>query len=461
MWKTVNQGERTVLGGNPSLKTNQVGIPKDLCKVLTKPVVVNSLNYGLAEKLIREKKVNYIQKGERIISLKFHKAVIDIGNILHMHLIKGYWVVMNRQSTLHRTSMMGFWVVPQDTKTFKISLTATKPLNADFHGDEINCHVPQNLMATTEVKELMALPFKILSPKNGMPIICVVQDAMVSMYLLTNKKKQTERSMFMQYLMDLDDLNRFNEIVSRLGYTGKAHFSFLLPGQLWHKTSKIQIKNGLLMDGIIDKSSLGSSSLSLMKCIFDNYGTQRAAQFIDKCQFLANRYMLYTGYSIGIDDYVVIPKKVVKMIADNEFLKANPLDPDAAVEDVKNKIMKMPRQQLSQNDNNGFIISLGSGPKGSLFNVWQMTGLLRQQYINGKRLTNDAPQETIFDQRFIVGSFGSGFTPKEFFSHARARGTSLCDTALTTSQTGYSQRKLIKLMEKIVFHNDESARCIC
>ena len=123
-------------------------------------------------------------------------------------------------------------------------------------------------MATTEVKKLMATPFHILSPKNGMPIIFIVQDAMVSMYLLTKRKKQIERLMFMQYLVDLNDLSRFNEIVSKLGYTGKALFSFLLPRQLWHKKSKMQIENGLLMDGIIDKSSLGSSSLSVIKCIF-------------------------------------------------------------------------------------------------------------------------------------------------------------------------------------------------
>ena len=104
-----------------------------------------------------------------------------------------------------------------------------------------------------------------------MPIICIVQDAMVSMYLLTKRKKQIERSMFMQYLMDLDDLSRFNEIVSNLGYTGKALFYFLLPRQLWHKTSRIRIENGLLIDEIIDKSSLESSSLSLIKYIFDNY----------------------------------------------------------------------------------------------------------------------------------------------------------------------------------------------
>ena len=52
-------------------------------------------------------------------------------------------------------------------------------------------------------------------------------------------------------------------------------------------------------------------------------------------------------------------------------------------------------------------------------------------------------------------------SPKEFFSHARAERTSLCDTALTTSQTGYFQRKLIKLMEKMVVDNDGSVRCVC
>ena len=94
--KRVKHGVRIVLGGDPSLKIDQVEIHQGICKVLTKPMVVNSLNYDLPEKLIREKKVNYIQKGERKISLKFHNPVIDIGDILHVHLMKGDWVVMNR-----------------------------------------------------------------------------------------------------------------------------------------------------------------------------------------------------------------------------------------------------------------------------------------------------------------------------------------------------------------------------
>ena len=72
----------------------------------------------------------------------------------------------------------------------------------------------------------------------------------------------------------------------------------------------------------------------------------------------------------------------------------------------------MSRQQLSQNDNNGFMASVESGVKGSLFNVCQMTGLLGQQYINGKRLTDDILQGTIFNQEFILGSFGSRLTPE-------------------------------------------------
>ena len=101
------------------------------------------------------------------------------------------------------------------------------------------------------------------------------------------------------------------------------------------------------MDGIINKSSLGSFGSSLIKYTFYDYGAQRAAQFIDECQFLANRYMLYTGYSIGIDDCVVSSRKVVKSMVNNLFLKADSLDPDVAVGTVKNKVMNMSRQLLS------------------------------------------------------------------------------------------------------------------
>ena len=56
--KRANQGARTVLGDHASLKIDQVGIPKDISEALTKSMIVNSSNYDLAEKLIREKRLN-------------------------------------------------------------------------------------------------------------------------------------------------------------------------------------------------------------------------------------------------------------------------------------------------------------------------------------------------------------------------------------------------------------------
>ena len=152
----------------------------------------------------------------------------------------------------------------------------------------------------------------------------------------------------------------------------------------------------------------------------------------------------------------MIPREVVESIVNKEFSKVSVgQGPDTVViENLKNKVMNMSKEQLSQDDDNGFMISV----KGSLFNVCQMTEMVRQQYINGKRLTEGGPK--IFDQGSVVGSFELRISPDEFFSHARAGRTSLCDTALITSQTEYSQGKLIRLMEKMVINNDESFKCV-
>ena len=227
--KRANQGARTVIGGDTSLKVNQVGVPEDVCKVLTKPVRITSLNYEEVTNLVRRGKVSHLQKGNRKISLKFCTPAIDIGDIVHVQLTFGEWVVLNSPPTLHKPSMMGFRVVPQKVKTFKINLSATKPFNADFDGDEVDMHVPQSPIAVAEVKELVATPNHILSLKKGKPIICLVQDAILSMYLMTKRGGQMKKEDFDQLLIDIEDLSRYDFIVSILGRTGRALFSFLLP----------------------------------------------------------------------------------------------------------------------------------------------------------------------------------------------------------------------------------------
>ena len=87
-------------------------------------------------------------------------------------------------------------------------------------------------MAIAEIKKLMATPNHILSPKNPKPIICLVQDAIVNMYLITKRESQKKKEDFDQLLKDVEDLSRYDLIVSILGRTGRALSSFLLPWDL-------------------------------------------------------------------------------------------------------------------------------------------------------------------------------------------------------------------------------------
>ena len=47
--------------------------------------------------------------------------------------------------SLHKMSMMGHVVrVMQKGDTFRMNVADTKPYNADFDGDEMNMHIPQD-----------------------------------------------------------------------------------------------------------------------------------------------------------------------------------------------------------------------------------------------------------------------------------------------------------------------------
>ena len=48
---------------------------------------------------------------------------------------------------------------------------------------------------------------------------------------------------------------------------------------------------------------------------------------------------------------------------------------------------------------------------------------------------------------FVENSFYSGLTPTEFFFHTMGGREGLVDTAVKTAETGYMQRRLVKVMK--------------
>jgi DNA-directed RNA polymerase beta' subunit len=52
-------------------------------------------------------------------------------------------------------------------------------------GDEMNMHMPQNVLAETELRHLAAIPYQIVSPSSNAPIIGIYQDSLLGSYRFT------------------------------------------------------------------------------------------------------------------------------------------------------------------------------------------------------------------------------------------------------------------------------------
>lgn len=60
--KRVNYSSRTVIGADPTLKLNQLGVPLEICKILTKPHIVNNFNIEKLTKIVNEGKANHLTR---------------------------------------------------------------------------------------------------------------------------------------------------------------------------------------------------------------------------------------------------------------------------------------------------------------------------------------------------------------------------------------------------------------
>lgn len=89
MGKRVDFSARTVIGAEPTLKVNQLGVPYEIAKILTKPEVVNAFNFSQLSKIVDNGQANFIirnkeKKNEVKINLHyaFNKDEIRINDIL-------------------------------------------------------------------------------------------------------------------------------------------------------------------------------------------------------------------------------------------------------------------------------------------------------------------------------------------------------------------------------------------
>ncbi|XP_076749150.1 RNA polymerase I subunit RpI1 [Xylocopa sonorina] len=272
--------------------------------------------------------------------------------------------------------------------------------------------------------------------------------------------------------------------------------------------AEVIIKNGELLCGVLDKTHYGATPFGLVHCVFELYGGTCSSKLLSAFGKLFQAALQRNGFTLGIEDILLLKKadKKRKEIISNcrkigEDIQKSVLElPDDTPMDVVTSKMEesywnnskfrtqvdrkyksaldvytndinktcLPAGLLKKFPDNNLQLMVQSGAKGSTVNTMQISCLLGQIELEGKRPPlmisgKSLPSFPAYEPSpraggFIDGRFMTGIKPQEFFFHCMAGREGLIDTAVKTSRSGYLQRCLIKHLEGLVINYDSTVR---
>jgi len=373
--------------------------------------------------------------------------------------------------------------------------------NTSFDGDEMNMHLPQNVLSETELRHLAAIPYQIISPSSNSPLIGIYQDSMLGTYRFTRPNVEFSPREAMNILMGYSrvDVSKF------AGKDKITNFDILSqitpPLTLKTKTKQyddkvddyatsnnvLEIHNGKYSRG----QMIASTVKSVLNRICNDFGHMACSDYIDDLQQVITEYMKTSAYSVGVSDLISDRKtteEILQVIAakksevqqltdkmhlgvfENKTGNNNATEYENQVKSILNKATDqtgaIAKKSLSAT--NRFLIMVASGSKGNMVNISQMISCLGQQSVDGKRVpygfdSRTLPHFSKYDDSpsargFVENSYISGLTAPELFFHAMGGRMGLIDTAVKTSQTGYIQRRLVKGLEDLKVEYDMTVR---
>ncbi|KAJ9151800.1 DNA-directed RNA polymerase subunit [Pleurostoma richardsiae] len=514
MGKRVDFSARTVITGDANISLDEVGVPRSIARTLTYPETVTPYNIGRLHELVQNGPnehpgAKYVIRSDGTrIDLRHHRRAgqisLEYGWKVERHLIDGDYIIFNRQPSLHKESMMGHRVRVMPYSTFRLNLSVTSPYNADFDGDEMNLHVPQTEETRAEVMNLCMVPLNIVSPQRNGPLMGIVQDTLAGIYKMCRRDTFLTKEQVMNIMLWVPEWDGIVPVPAilkpRPRWTGKQIVSMIIPREvnlhqggndLSPEDDGLLIQSGQLMYGLLSKKNVGAAAGGIIHIAYNELGPQAAMQFLNSCQQVVNYWLLHNGHSIGIGD-TIPDKRTIELIqehideqkaevrdltfqATNNLLEALPgMNVRETFESKVSKALNTARDKAgtttekSLKDINNAVVMARSGSKGSSINISQMTALVGQQIVEGKRIPfgfkyRTLPHFTKDDyspeaRGFVENSYLRGLTPSEFFFHAMAGREGLIDTAVKTAETGYIQRRLVKALEDLSAKYDGTVR---
>lgn len=364
MGKRVNFAARSVISPDPNIETNEIGVPPVFAKKLTYPEPVTNHNfYELKEAVLngvnRWPGATAIEnESGQVISLRT-KTLEErqaIANQLlapsntsvngarskkvHRHLNNGDIVLMNRQPTLHKPSMMSHRarILPGE-KTIRMHYANCNTYNADFDGDEMNMHFPQNEVARAEALQIADTDHQYLVATSGKPLRGLIQDHISMGVWLSNRDSLFDREDYQQLLYSClrpennhTTSDRIQTVMPailkpRSMWTGKQVITTILKnitpethpgltllgksqtrGDCWGDGSEEDIvifQDGELLCGVLDKAHLGPTGGGFIHSIYEAYGHIIAGKLLGILGRLLTKLLHMRAFSCGMDDLLL------------------------------------------------------------------------------------------------------------------------------------------------------------
>ena len=375
MGKRVNYACRSVISPDPYIGTNEIGLPRYFAETLTYPTPVTDINIGEMRKLVERGPSQYpgarwVEFPDRRVDLSKmddHKREAIAARLLMYskkgskpaivgrQLRDGDMVLMNRQPTLHKPGIMGHQVrVLHDPtqKTIRMHYANCNTYNADYDGDEMNCHFPQSDLGRAEAEYIAKTDLQFIAPTDGSPLRGLIQDHVVAGVKLTKRDTFLDKWEYQQLmfaaLVSLPQLELIRSdakiellppaiLKPKPMWTGKQVISTLLnhlrkgndrdskdrgpmPGISTERKAKtagaafgtnleehlVIIRDGELLRGVLDKAAYGATDFCLVHAVYEAYGPAKAGLLLNSLGRLFTSYIqFYSGHSCRMEDLVL------------------------------------------------------------------------------------------------------------------------------------------------------------
>lgn len=507
MGKRVDESGRTVIGPDPYIALNEIRIPLIIAKNLTFPEIVTTHNIEYLTELVKNgnKKypgANFVTKTiidvdgnerKQVYHLKYRESPISlaIGDIVDRQLINGDIVLFNRQPSLHKMSMMGHFAKVFENQpllyTFGMNPNAAKPYNADFDGDEMNIHVPQSIQTVIEMILITNAAKRCINPKNSKIAFELENDTVMGAYLQTHDNIRIDWKDAINILMSTSvKLN--GKIPKNSLISGKYLYSQIIQNGINIAKKNpdgsyaFRIHNGLISDGKFTKSE---NQLVIQKT-WRQYGSKKTMNFMDNLQKMVLKWLLIHGFTTSIQDLIVPDKthksiqkivetkrkEVLSLITEYEndpyvmTSEAFELSLEAGLGSIQSDIDSVVMNSLVIPG--GINMTIRSGSSGSGSNAGQNIGCIGQLVVERHRIIKKYNNRTLpvfhqydnsaFARGFCPNSYLKGLSPWEYFFNVMAGREGVINTAIKTAETGYIQRRLVKMLEDIKVEYDGTVR---